>query len=85
MEFRRGYNVMLRSCDRFIISHHSPADVIKWPMTRKKAVLVQLEKLHNLYVEELKLEAAGYSDIRSYFVKLTSSVGEALPLASPFD
>jgi hypothetical protein len=44
MEFWRGYNVMLRSCDRFIISHHSPADVIRWPMTRKKAVLAQLEK-----------------------------------------
>jgi hypothetical protein len=46
-------------------------------MTRKKAVLAQLEKLHNLYVEELKLEAAGYHDIRSYYVKLTGSVREA--------
>jgi hypothetical protein len=40
---------------------------------------------HNLYVEELKLEAAGYRDIRSYFVKLTGSVGETPPPASPFD
>jgi hypothetical protein len=52
-------------------------------MTRKKAVLAQLEKLHNLYVEELKLEAAGYCDIRSYFVQLTGSVGEASPPALP--
>jgi hypothetical protein len=77
MEFRHDYyNIMLRSCDRFIISHHSPADVIRWPMTWKKAVLAQLEKLLSLYVEELKLEAAGYRDIRSYFVKLTGSVRE---------
>jgi hypothetical protein len=85
MEFRRNYNTMLRNCDRFIISHHSPAEVIRWPMSRKKAVLAQLEKLHNIYMEELKLEAAGYRDIRSYFVKLTGSVGEAPPPAAPAD
>jgi hypothetical protein len=53
-------------------------------MMWKKAALTQLEKLHSLYVEELKLEAAGYRDIRSYFVKLTCSVREATPEAAPF-
>jgi hypothetical protein len=83
MEFRRNYATMLRSCDRFIIAHHSPADVIKWPMTRKKALLAILEKLHCRYMDELKLEAAGYRDIRTYFVKLTGPAEEAAPPAPP--
>ena len=77
MEFRRNYTTMLRSCDRFIIAHHSPADVIRWSMPQKKAILAILEKLHCRYTDELKLEAARYRDIRNYFVKLTGSVEEA--------
>ena len=77
MEFRRSYTTMLRSCDRFIIAHHSPADVIRWSMPQKKAILAILEKLHCRYTDELKLEAARYRDIRNYFVKLTGSVEEA--------
>jgi hypothetical protein len=84
MEFRRNYTTMLRSCDRFIIAHHSPADVIRWSMTRKKALLtILIEKLHCRYMDELKLEAAGYHDIRTYFVKLTSSAEEAAPPGQP--
>jgi hypothetical protein len=36
-------------------------------------------------MDELKLEAAGYRDIRTYFVKLTGSVDEAAPSAQPPD
>jgi hypothetical protein len=54
-------------------------------MSRKKAALAQLEKLHKIYMEELKLTAAGFRDIRNYFVKLTGSVGEAPPSAAPAD
>jgi hypothetical protein len=85
MEFRRNYSTMLRSCDRFIISHHSLAEVIKWSTPRKKALLAILERLHKRYMDELKLEAAGYRDIRTYFVKLTGSVDEAAPSAQPPD
>jgi hypothetical protein len=46
-------------------------------MMRKKALLAILEKLHCRYMNELKLEAAGYRDIRTYFVKLTGSAEEA--------
>jgi hypothetical protein len=85
MEFRRNYSTMLRSCDRFIISHHSPAEVIKWSTLRKKALLAILEKLHKRYMDKLKLEAAGYRDIRTYFVKMTGSVDKAASSAQPPD
>jgi hypothetical protein len=49
----------------------------------KKALFAILEKLHCRYMDELKLEAAGYRDIRNNFVKLTGSAEKAALPAQP--
>jgi hypothetical protein len=61
----------------------TPSPNKRWSTSWKKALLAILEKLHRCYMDELKLEAAVYRDIRTYFVKLTGSVDEAAPSAQP--
>jgi hypothetical protein len=83
LEFRRESKTLLRSSDRFIIDNHSIQDVIKWPLTRKKAVVEFLEKLHKIYCGEMKTETASYRDIASYFIKLPPK--DTTPSASSND
>jgi hypothetical protein len=83
LEFRRESKTLLRSSDRFIIDNYSIQDVIKWPLTRKKAVVEFLEKLHKIYCSEMKTETASYRDIASYFIKLPPR--DTTPLASSND
>jgi hypothetical protein len=83
LEFRRESKTLLRSSDRFIIDNYSIQDVIKWPLTRKKAVVEFLEKLHKIYCGETKKEIASYRDIASYFIKLPPK--DTTPLASSND
>jgi hypothetical protein len=49
----------------------------------EKGVACNIRKAPLSIMDELKLEAAGYRDIKTYFVKLTGSAEEAAPPAQP--
>jgi hypothetical protein len=47
------------------------ADVIKWPILRKKAALEQLEQLHRVFMGGQTREKLKVRDISEYFFKIT--------------
>jgi hypothetical protein len=79
LEYKSKNPTLLRRCDRFIIDGYSVREVIRWPLPRKKAMLDLLDKLNQVYQEELKHDKALYRNIRKFIEKPTFN---ETPLAS---
>jgi hypothetical protein len=66
LEFRNDGHHLLRECDRGMINQ--PAiDILQWSRKRKRERLKNLERMHRVYVTELKREAESLHPITNYF------------------
>jgi hypothetical protein len=81
LNYKRHNITLLRRCDRFIIDSHTERDVIRWPLSRKKAVLDLLDNLIKVFTRERRRDKALYRDIREIFKpkkSQTNAVGVGL-------
>jgi hypothetical protein len=56
LQFKRESHLLLRQCDRHFINMPELV-ILNWPKKKKKERLLNLERLHRVYVIELKREA----------------------------
>ena len=65
LQFRRRRHTLLRATDRHHIEH-SITDIIRWPRKKKRKHLQLLQKLHSIYINEIREEQQGQRTLLSY-------------------
>jgi ribonuclease HI len=66
LQFRRNCNTLLRECDRAFIDKPE-IQIMNWSPEKKRRRLFNLEKLHRIYLTELKRESERQRPITYYF------------------
>ena len=66
LRFKRESHLLLRQCDRHFINKPELV-ILNWPKKKKKERLFNLERLHRVYVTELKRETELLRPITDFF------------------
>ena len=66
LEFKRCAHRMLRSSDKALIQYPE-IDILGWSRSRKKEKLKNLERMHRVYLTELKRDAELLRPITDFF------------------
>jgi hypothetical protein len=66
LQFKRESHLLLRQCNRHFINKPELV-ILNWPKKKKKERLLNLERLHRVYVTELKREAEHLRPITDFF------------------
>ena len=72
LEFKQQKQTMLNRADHFSIEYDE-VEIRKWSAEKKHQKLYNLERLHRVYLCELKREAEGLPQITDYFQPLKKS------------